>query len=73
MTPNPEDTRYRIYTLVDGVPEELARTSRDGIGLCLVTLREEEQITNDDRVGILDRIDDDATGTWLLNPFARCA
>lgn len=67
--------RYRIYILVrkpDPRDQQhrtqrwLADTSLDGIGGCLSTLRAEEQITNDDKVGIRDRIE----RTWLVNPYA---
>jgi hypothetical protein len=69
MTPDPEQTRYHVYRVVAGEPIEVASTSRDGIGLALVTLRDEGQLTDDDRVGILDRRDDDEHGRWVVNPF----
>jgi hypothetical protein len=70
--------RYAIYSVVpqwdrtDEVGEHvagrkrLAETSLQGIGSCLVTLRNEGQLTNDSRVGILDRLD----RTWIVNPWA---
>lgn len=72
--PHPSgDDRYRIYSVsrrsvgMGDVLHDLADTSQDGIGLTLVTLRDEEQITNDTRVGILDR----ETRQWLVNPWAK--
>jgi hypothetical protein len=62
--------QYAIYTRnIDGVRRELARTSLDGIGLCLKTLADESQITRDDPIGILDRLD----RRWIVNPWARGA
>jgi hypothetical protein len=45
----------------------------DGIGLMLVTLREEQEFTGDDRVGILDTgpWEEGKPGTWLVNPHAK--
>lgn len=71
--PQGEDDRYAIYVVfltsrVHGIDRaRLAETSRDGIGTTLCTLREEEQISNDSRVGILDRQE----RTWIVNPWAR--
>lgn len=70
------DDRYAIYAVAVRLAASLPRderqrriceTSRDGIGLALVTLREEEQITNDSRVGIFDRLD----RVWIVNPWAK--
>jgi hypothetical protein len=64
------DNRYAIYTRnIDGERRELASTSLTGIGLTLKTLHEEEQITQDDPIGILDRLD----RVWIVNPWARGA
>lgn len=65
--PSGED-RFAIYGVnIDGKRKRIAETSEDGIGLCLRTLREEGEITNDTRVGVLDR----QTRQWIVNPWAR--
>lgn len=72
------DERYGIYLapkprpvpghrVREEEPELLATCAQDGIGVALVTLAAEKQITSDDRVGVLDGI----AGTWLVNPYAR--
>jgi hypothetical protein len=69
-----EDSRYAIYAVstakarIGGPPRRrIAETSLDGIGLCLSTLRAENEITDDSRVGIFDRLD----RIWVVNPWAR--
>lgn len=69
MPYDPELSRYRVYRVDAGEPVELARTSRDGLGMTLVALREEGEFTTDDAVGILDRLDDDRPGRWIVNPY----
>lgn len=73
--PESDDERYAIYVVTSERIEgragwrehrRVATTSVAGIGLCLRTLREEDEITNDSRVGILDR----ETRQWLVNPWA---
>ena len=44
---------------------QLADTSLQGIGTCLVTLRADGEISNDDKVGIRDRIEH----KWIVNPY----
>jgi hypothetical protein len=66
--------RYRIYVMVpdpDTVlfklkQQQIADTDLQGIGPTLSTLREEGQITNEDRVGIRDRVE----RKWFVNPHA---
>jgi hypothetical protein len=66
--PRPDESdRYAIYVATARNRRRLAETSLNGIGLCLRTLRDEGQITNDSRVGILDRLDH----LWLVNPWAK--
>ena len=77
------EERYRIYILrPDGAPHCVATTpDAQGVGLVLVTLAAEGEITTDDRVGILDATGDgddwvhtpaEATsGTWIVNPYGR--
>ena len=68
--PHPSgNDRYAIYATAERLraKHRIAETSRDGIGTCLATLRDEGQITDDTRVGILDR----ETRIWLVNPWAR--
>ena len=66
-----ESDRYRIYILVGHgeatrwEQRQLADSSLDGIGTALRVLRNEHQITNDDRVGIFDRVQ----RKWLVNPY----
>lgn len=59
--------RYSIYVLRAGERRRLADTSRDGIGITLVTLAEEGEITQLDSLGILDR----ETRKWIANPWAK--
>lgn len=52
----------------EGRPRKrIAETSLDGIGLCLQTLRDEDEITDDSRIGIFDRL----SRKWLVNPWAK--
>lgn len=69
-----EESRYAIYAVDIAAAgrilpdrKRIAETSLEGIGLCLQTLREEDEITDDSRVGIFDRLD----RRWLVNPWAR--
>lgn len=71
--PHPSgNDRYRIYAVSLSVQlgterrRRLAETSLDGIGLTLRTLREDGDLTDDTRIGILDR----ETREWLVNPWA---
>jgi hypothetical protein len=71
--------RYAIYSIIpargfrgggerlERERREIATTSAEGIGVCLVTLRDEGQITNNSRVGILDR----ETRQWVINPWGK--
>lgn len=73
--PHPSgDDRYAIYAVGamrdddGGRPRHrIAETSRDGIGLALVTLRDEGEYGDDSRIGIFDR----ETRTWIVNPWAK--
>ena len=60
--------RYAIYVVAVGanVRLRLAETSLDGIGVCLRTLRDEDQFNDHSRMGIFDR----HTREWLVNPWA---
>lgn len=68
------DERYRIYSLPrpwahdHSIRPVLLATAPDvgGLGQALVTLRGENTITADTRVGIKD----DVTRTWIINPWA---
>jgi hypothetical protein len=69
-----DESRYGVYRL--GPPQtglrgrepiQVVTCGEDDIGFTLVTLREEGDLTEHDRVGILDGF----TGEWLLNPFAN--
>jgi hypothetical protein len=66
--------RYAIYAVNPnaGVDEENLRElaccpTLTGIGSMLAMLREDGGISDETRVGILDRVD----RTWLLNPWAK--
>lgn len=66
--------RYRVYALADAThrPDDglqLLATAPDaqGLGLALITLREEGQITHNTRVGVKD----DVLRKWIVNPFAK--
>lgn len=66
--------RYRIFKLVDGEPNEVASTdSAAGVGLCLVTLWEEGEWSDQHAIGILDtaRWEKGKPGEWIVNPYAR--
>jgi hypothetical protein len=66
-----EESRYAIYS-VRPMPagdrptvarKRLAETSLDGIGVCLRTLREDGDLTDNSRVGILDRLTREGVST----------
>lgn len=60
--------RFAIYAVDrEGERHRIAFTDLRGIGLTLSVLRNEGQITNDDRVGILDRFE----RLWVVNPWAK--
>ncbi len=61
-----ESSRYGIYT---GHPRTTTpvTTSKEGIGTALVQLREDGDLTDETRVGILDGFE----ARWLVNPFAK--
>lgn len=56
---DPEDSRYSVYELRDGEPRELAATSRDGLGITLVTLAEDRRAAGEAAhpFGVLDRLE----------------
>lgn len=68
----PEGERYEIYArreVIDGALHKMrnihvASTSRDGIGLALVTLTDERQLFPGERIGIFDQWG----GRWLVAP-----
>jgi len=71
------EQRYAAYA-IDAAASQEARWSwarrelmstptLDGIGQMLALLRDEGEITDDTRVGILDRVD----GRWIVNPWAK--
>lgn len=75
--PHPSgDDRYAIYSVANlgsGAPAKasdrrvrIAETSEEGLGITLRTLYDEGQITNETRVGILDRLE----RRWIVNPWA---
>jgi hypothetical protein len=61
-----DESRYGIYL---GHPRDTTpyTTSKEGIGTTLVQLREDGELTDQHRVGILDGF----VGRWVTNPFAR--
>lgn len=77
--PHPNgDDRYAIYAVRLGMRRRIAETSRDGIGLALVSLRSldpdglpdpggSEDFTDRDAIGIFDR----QTRKWIVNPWAN--
>ena len=63
---------YRVRKIVNGGGEfehhRMCETSRDGIGLALLTMHDEgEYDPTKDRVGIFDKIE----RRWVANPFIR--
>jgi hypothetical protein len=76
-----EEQRYAVYAIrVSRVPrgntlehgeqnrrELFATPDPGGIGVGLITLREEGDITDDTRIGILDRVE----RKWIVNPWAK--
>jgi hypothetical protein len=64
------DGPLRVYVLRDGEPCCIASCDEDALGFMLRTLKEEDQITNGDCVGILERYGDGQEhGRWLVNPW----
>lgn len=61
------DDRYAIAVLRGGQHRRIAETSLEGIGITIVTLRSENEIHEDDSLGIYDR----ETRTWIVNPWAK--
>lgn len=61
------EDRFAIYVARDGRQRRLAETSQDGIGLTLITLRDEDQFTDLDSIGVYDR----ALRRWVVNPWAK--
>jgi hypothetical protein len=70
MPIDPEDTRYHIYVLRQGTLVELSRTTKNGIGTAVVAHAEEGEFMHG-LLGILDRIDGQHPGTWIVNPFSK--
>lgn len=67
-----EEQRYAAYEVkhLDRSPHEMMSTpTLEGVGRMLALLRNEGEITDDTRVGILDRVD----RKWIVNPFAKGA
>lgn len=54
-----------------GSPKQIAACDGDSLAFTLDTLREEGQITEDSRIGILYRPDPEQPGRWLVNPYAN--
>jgi hypothetical protein len=52
-------------------PQHVATCDGDSLAFTLDTLREERQIDDDTRIGILYRPDAEQPGRWLVNPYAR--
>ena len=64
-------TRRKIAKqLADLLPYEVASCDGDSLPFALATLREEGQLTDDSRIGILYRPDAEGPGVWLINPWA---
>ncbi len=61
-----EETQFGIYTEPPSEAAPMYYTSLDGIGTALVTGREDGDVTDDTRIGILDGF----TGRWVVNPYA---
>lgn len=69
--PSGED-RIAIYRVWRAVPgrnglkrARIAETSLEGLGLCLLTLHQEDEFQPGDRIGLFDR----EKRNWLINPF----
>lgn len=59
----------RVYKVRDGVFSPcIATCDLDSLGFCLLTLREEGQIEDQDHVGIMYRPSIEP-GFWIVNPF----
>lgn len=66
--------KYIAYILRGGEPHELAWADEpEAVGLMLETLHAEGDITDNDRVGLLRRDEDEQPGTWIINPYAKGA
>lgn len=69
-TPHPSGRdKYAVYIVGyrSGklLRRRLCETSREGIGLALETMIEEDEIERGDSIGIFNR----ETRTWLINPY----
>lgn len=68
---------YHVYEVPGSViemrrkPKQIASCEGDSLAFTLDTLRDEGQIDDDSRIGILYRPDAEQAGRWLVNPYAR--
>lgn len=62
---------YTVAAGLNGYPHEIAWCEEDALGMTLRVLREERQLTNNSRVGILQQPDAEGPGVWLVNPWAN--
>lgn len=67
--------RFRPYRLRGRQQDWLAAAgcpTQDGVGTMLLTLKEDGEFTDNDRVGILDTAawEEGEAATWLINPHA---
>lgn len=72
IVPRDEHNRYRIYTR-RGNSLRIKATSPDpeGVGVALVQLAADGDISQWDRVGVLDtRGSEEEPGEWVVNPWA---
>ena len=64
-------TRYRIYRLLNSELTFLGATDEVGVVRTIQQFREDGEFDDGGAVGVLDRPDPDATGTWLINPYSK--
>lgn len=61
-----DDDRITVYACDKSGRRYIAETSLTGLGLCLLTLHEEDEFPPGTRVGVFDRL----RRVWLVNPWA---
>lgn len=65
---DPELTRFRVYTLRGSDLRLVAETGESGVGMTLRTLYEDGEFESAS-IGLLDRLDPSAEGSWIVNPY----
>lgn len=64
---------WHVYAREEDGPRHIATTNEEGLATTLKLLREEGQIDDDMRIGVLHRPFPSRPGTWIINPYAKGA